>query len=479
MGNLKNRFKNLIRVGLTSITLLDGIRGDGHTSRETSGFEPNTPGIQMVVSGVENQLDSEMSQEDRDRYVTLLDVMAQTPHGAQLLGVLKQEETQLGVVDKFEDDNDNSETWGESWRTKSIMLKRDHLHSPAGLWTLAHEAEHVKQAANFSKMAQTLDDAHTLTVLREALSERAGFLVVREAMECVPGFISPEDYRTILKKRYDFLDKQGQAVKEIEANAVFDARMKNDTSVRRNYEDRSSGNMVDSKHFGDNPVWNQVMRKVSGHVLGVNPDWDRVVRKMSGGEVQSVSKLPAPSWMFIEEMITQSYRSGNREVDKVDLSCVEQHKTDLLQGDAFKESVVVQIASLFNSLGMGGTVGYEMLKDMFPPDIKEKGSADANWDDFYAHQTNQEYLTKAIKILKNPALDKMADQQDAKDLEFWTERCKDKPGLFSLIYSDDSNLCRSKLAETRFILNTYRHVFFGKENQRTAGRTNPAENIHL
>ena len=480
--SLKKRFQTWSQIALVGLGLLGGLKTTKTELGEGAEQDREKISMQIPVPDVKGQIDADMAQEDRERLEQLLDVMAQTPHGRQLIKILEKEKTRLCVVDAFEKDDEDFKTRGQTAGTSVINFSKTNLHSPSGLWTFAHEAAHVQQISNVTKFAQTLDDALTLNVLREALSERTAFLVVREAMENVPGFISQGDYETILNKRqYDFLDKQGLAVKSVEGDMLFDVRMKNVGSVQKRYEESSKGEVIDKTKFRTEPFWDEELKKeISKNILKINPNWDEVVRQMSGGEVKFVSQLPMPSWDFIGDMITRSYQNGNADVGKVDLSCVEQHTGDLLRGDDFKNAILFRMIDLLShDLGVDWSSGTEMLKDMLPPDIN---SDDVDFKAFYAQQTNQGYLNKALNVLKNPELARLASQKDETTQEYLNSSdnpFKNMPELRALMLAESRDAAQSKLAETEFLFKTYQHVFFGKGNQRVVRRANPAANIHL
>ena len=409
--------------------------------------------MKQDIPDIRGQIDENIPQKDRERFEQLLDVMAKTPHGRELIRTLGAAGTQLSVVDAFEKDS----ILGEATGTGRIDIKRESLYSSRCIWTLAHEATHVQNKANFWPLPQTLDDAHTLNIIDEALAERNAFVVLREVMRMDPNFMTQDEYRSILEdKGYSFLKDQKSFAKRMEGKKIFEDRMKN-TGGRtwvRGYESQSKelNNHASIKQvFSDDPV------------LVTNPNWDKVVQHMSKGEVRSVPCLPIPTWNLIGDMILDANLKGACAVNSVDLSCAEQHKKELLAGDIFKVEVFQRIKDLLYYLDADHNEQIATIFKDLVPDCYFQGFIKQGWmpsldgtvegQSFLARQTNQGYLNKAIKALKSPAISEIKETDEIQ---------------------------KANIEETEFILNSYKHVFFEKDSKHLAlNQGRASSNIQL
>lgn len=440
MSDLRSRLKKLMRVTLAGISLMGILKGDAQVSREAEGATGNVARVQMPKTDIRDLLDEKMGQEDRERFEFLLDIMNQTPHGKRLIETLEREDTKLFVVDSFEDERQRGYCIG----SKIIQIKRETLYSNRGLWTLAHEGRHAQNKANFWKLPQTPDDMHVLSSIGEGLAEREGFLITTEAMKVNPSIMTEKEYSTLLKNAYNFSAEQCLAKPEQMAQKVFDARVKAKIHVYENQTRRlHSFARLD------------VISAPEESILEVNPDWNEIVKKMSGGEVQSISQAPLPSWNFIEQVIRETYYHDG-SLDKLDLSCAQEHKADLLQGNSFKEEVWRVVDGFLDHLAAERLSPEERapladsLKELMPESrlriFREKGWAMGTMPEFYSdqernffqEQTNQGYLNKAIKALNSPAIVQMVGEHD------------------------------DTLKLTNFSLKAYQRAFFGNEYQHSS-----------
>ncbi len=460
MKSLKKKLvKTLVGVGLGSIGIVGGLKlADPLIDRAVAPARDYLS-MKIDIPDVKGQIDENMPQEDRERFEQLLDAMAKTPHGRQLLRTLGKEGTMLSVVDSFK----NEKIKGQATGTEKIEIKRGCLHSVDGIWALSHEAGHVQNNANFSGITRTLDDAHIVNTIDEALAERIAFLVVQETKKMIPNFMTEEEYYKVLEYwGYDFLKDCGLAVKRAGAQAVFSKRMKNTDYGKEHtkaYEKQSlDANLNNGKRF----------LYTDDRVLDRDPDWNKVVKQMSGGEVRSIPGLPEVSWPFIRYMVDFQYLSGGC-IEGVDLSCARRYKRELLQGNGFKLEILDQLSSLLTVNLLLNVENKRPVVDFFKEVIPEQWSQNLREDrlppsllseqgrqlagKFLEEKTNLEYLNDTLKVLNNPAL---------------SETLK-KEGIST-----------SGLREAVFILNTYQHVFF-KEEGKSIIPNNPKalQNVHL
>lgn len=395
------------------------------------------------AADIKGQLDENMAPEDRERLEQLLDIMNQTPHGRRLLRTLEKQQTKIYV----EQSVGGALTAGmANSDDNTIKLKKAFLHLDNGpnngLWILAHEATHIQNHVYFSKIPQTLDDAHYLNIIDEALAERGAFLVCKEAVRANLYGTQRSFQSDCFLHGYSVFD-ECDTIGRTGGKTVFDKRMLNYNDNQETYENqtkRMNNYYRTKKQEGIAP----------DDLLQNNPDWNDVVRQMSGGEVKTISQFPVPSFDLIHEMICQSYKDGNRSVDKVDLSCVEPYKNGLMEDSSFKVDIWRTMRKLVcEELQFNTPAATKMLSGLMPSDAKtffweysrQKG-------DFLAQQSPQEYLNMALKVLNNPDLIKKANEDDAS---------------------------KAQLAKTEFVLKTYQHVFFGNaqgipQNRNVAGR---------
>ena len=178
----------LAKVGLATVGFWSFVKPDNALVDGATGAARDYISMKKDIPDVKGQINENMPQKDRERLEQLLDIMAKTPHGRELIRSLGKEGTQLDVVDSFDRDSTLGQTMGKA----RIDIKRENLYSSHAIWTLAHEATHVQNKANFSFLPQTLDDAHTLNIIDEALAERNAFIVLREVMRVDPDFITQD-----------------------------------------------------------------------------------------------------------------------------------------------------------------------------------------------------------------------------------------------------------------------------------------------
>ena len=248
------------------------------------------------------------------------------------------------------------------------------------------------------------------------------------------------------------------SVKRTDSKKIFKDRMTNTAPS----EDWIRGYELQSKDVSRNASMKRIFSDDPNLVL--NPNWDKVVQVMSNGEVSSVPCLPVPTWTLIGDMIVDANVYGECAADTIDLSCAKQHKTELLKGDAFKIEIFNRMKDLFcYQLHIEDkTKVAEVLKEIMP-DSYLNNLKQGSWvgslqhtvegKEFLSKQNNIGYLNKALKALKSPEFQELANRNEASKLN---------------------------IEETQLILSTYKQVFFGKD-EKSIVRNNPKalQNVHL
>jgi len=439
MKSLKKKLQNMAKLGLAIFGPVVMFKASEPLVDRAVDAGRDYISMKQDIPDIRGQIDENMPQKDRERFEQLLDVMAKTPRGRELIRTLGTAGTQLSVVEAFE----GSKAAGQATGIKKIEIVRDCLHTAGAVWTMAHEMTHVQNKLNFNVAPQTLDDAHILNTIDESLAERNGFIVSKEVMQADPSFMTPEEYVGVLENQGLWvLEHPEQLSKRTGAQFVFDKRMKNssqNTDWVRSYESQS-------KETRRNALMNTILSDTPA--LSVNPNWDQVVQKMTAGEVKSISELPIPTWRLVGDMIVDANAWGDGNID---LSCAERHRQELLDGNDFKLEVFSRIKDLAYWLHADeNTQILDVFKDLMPESYAQsfvKGGWIPSLENheegkvFLAEQTNQGYLQKALKVLQNPMIVGIKEKDEGR---------------------------RAGIEETELILSAYNRLFFEKGNKNLA-----------
>ena len=354
---------------------------------------------QMIQDGDYSNLIQNNTPDDQSKLQLIIDMMAETKTGTELLQFLKANGTTMSF------NNPSSEDGGASYRkeTNSIQIRRNAFKDTLPLlWVLSHEAEHARHMTLEDQKGysahSSLNDSYIATTIHESLAERSGSSVTLEYLTKHPELRSelPTNF-SLDGKNLDNPEMRIEALKGMIYN--LDLEQQKGKSLSEITKDVFNRRMSIDQTPGWDATWKRYEKNafISGDNIPQRTmqDWDKIVSDISIGQVSEIKSLPVVSdafaWKCISSEIEKNPNASS--LNELNLSCLKKNKGKTQLDENSTKNMV--ISSLFEaqtqqdippelSSQIKGFLGVELsdrLKD-------NMGWTDCSQDSEYIEKTN-------------------------------------------------------------------------------------------